>query len=322
MHLPEMRNLAFVCVIAVGSFGLNGCGDSKGSGIHPSPFPKDRTRHADGPAGLEYCLLFQESIHLVNDPHYDGYEQDLPLRFDGFSFAGGAVIYVNDSPINKLGHGGELFRISEWLVPGKNTIRIEGDFQSQLHIKVFALPVKEVDLLPDPKTWRMIAKTRISPNKSSNENSLEFVCDGGIDSPPFFDELPADPDGKKKINEEVRIFLNAVFDPLQRRDFDQFRKMAVAPWADRPHWSMAFKEDYFPRFRKLVESSNSVLVTKPEDFQLIIGRYCVLVVSGEHDETLHDFHSLHYESRESHTKIYERPMRLVRISGHWEVWNG
>jgi hypothetical protein len=318
------RPHAMIVMLLMVSVGCD-CGKSgpREPVSRPAPFPAGIKRAPTSDDALEYWLLVCESFGEDDT----GYDNDTTIRWSGFELPDGVIVVVNDSPVELLHEAGVFFQINEWLSPGPNRVGIVGPLDRELYIKVVALRGKDFN----PPDWQfegVVAKRRIpatvveeGSTESADDAWLEFVAD--IDYSPWFDTLPDDEEGEQQVREEVRAFLAAAKACFDKHDYDAFMRLCVAPWDERPKWSMP-KEPNLKAHesrRKGFEDPNNEVIGSVEDMTLLCGRYCVIAYSGRLDDpTWNRYYSFILKNRVSGDEATVQPMRLVRVSGQWEVW--
>ena len=307
-----------VAIMAVATISA-GCGGE--SGPRPAPFPAGIKRAPSSDDALEYWLLVCEPTGEDDT----GYDNDTTIKWSGFELPDGVIVVVNDSPVQLLYEAGEFFRISEWLSPGTNRVGIVGPLDRELYIKVVALRGKDFRM-PDWQFEGVVAKRRIPATavedggaESADDAWLEFEAD--IDYSPWFDTLPDDEEGEQQVREEVRAFLAAVKACFDRRDMDAATRLCDAPWDERPRWSSKADLKANERRNKAFEDPDNEFIGRLEDLTLLCGRYCVIAYSGRLDDpTWNRYYSFILKNRVSGDEATVQPMRLVRVSGQWEVW--
>jgi len=286
--------------------------------MRPAPFPKDKRRAPTGPDALQYWLLVSKQMRESDE----GYENDEIITQAGAVLFTGALVMINDSPVSYMMETGEFFRISEWLYEGENEISFSPDEdESEFYVKVFEL--RQRDFCPPHWLFeRMVAKTRVKPGRKT---VLRF--NANIDYDPFFDELPMDEEGRDKLTKELREYVQALRAAIRTHDYDTYKRLSFAPYDERPNWGETREEceNHQRPLKDVIKSDEYRLITSTDEIDFFFGRFCVLAYEGYRKGEIgsldyRGYYAERMKNSQDGTVRYGTPYRLVRVSGHWELW--
>jgi hypothetical protein len=274
---------------------------------------------------LEYWVLVSKQRRAPES----GFSDDTSLEFYGepLGLEECVPIFVNGSPVELLVEDAKMFRINEWLVPGKNSVSIRGKLENGWYLKVIALRSKECFHDHPGHFEKVVAKMQIPATVGGSDTawpSLSFDAD--IAYTPFFDSLTSEARSNEQVENEVQKQLVIALDLLAKHDWNAYQTMMIAPWNARPRWGLSREE-----FSKSIEDTNRrvvdrdwELLTKVGELKFIVGERTVICYSGrrklEEGIPMDLIYSLAWKNHKLEQEHLDAPFRLVRVNGRWEEW--
>jgi hypothetical protein len=280
-----------------------------------SPFPRDKKWPKFDSKSLRYWILLDDAIGA---PDKDGYDDDKSLALVGEPFKESLVLYVNNTPVERLAQGGIALLISDWLVPGRNSVRFVGPIERPMYAKALTF------VGDSQRIERVVAKVRLAVSTSTDSvNSVTLSFDAPIEYTPYIDRLCRNEDDKPKVAAEAREYLGTLYRAMQAHDGNSYVKLAYPPWESRPRWLGAKDnwDKYLAKERQKVNDPQLVLQTKMDDIQLLVGERSVLAWSGRLHSFMRDVdYAFSWSQLGGERKIFLQAITLVRIDGRWECW--
>jgi hypothetical protein len=229
----------------------------------------------------------------------------------GWVRGGGLVVfYVNDSPVKLLGAGTFVTPIYPFMRPGKNTIRVEGQHDARMFMKVAVASTRL------QRQWRfdkIIAKSWVAPEKDSV--TLEFESDWT--ERPDFDDLSSDPASRAEQEEELRQLVKKWIKCCEKHD-GQAMAQSLVPELKSYSPRMKSRSERLRDLKDIVafvESSDNTLVTKAEDVKIVFGKQTVILYSEINDAREPRFFRFKTSRKDLTPSI--GPLRFAKIQGKW-----
>jgi hypothetical protein len=273
----------------------------------------EETRSASRPEGDGKTQRKNDEVYYYfNLGWRDDYYDDDDAFHKGYRAGGTLTIYVNDSPVSMYSQNGQIYRISPFLKPGKNTIRVSGKHTEKIWIKVLLANPEE--MLKVLKARKLIAKTWLEPENDST--SLEF--DAQVSGPPEFDELAQDPKGRAAHEKEVRQLVDQLLAAYAKHDVDSFNQLLLPAIKSPPQYAKHREEllKWKEEFARMVNNRKEKLLTKRDDVKIVYGARSVVLYSGDHDGSPF---FLDFDTGERNSLSFLDAITLVRIGGKWTL---
>jgi hypothetical protein len=262
---------------------------------------------------LQYSLMIARVL--------DGYEEaifDNDAELDGFSggIGGDVVVYVNDSPIRLQTQGSSVISIYDFVEPGKNVIRFEGEHTALMCAKVVLLRPKEFNT--SRKFTEVVSKAWLDPSETSV--TLEF--DARITEQPDYEELAADDESRAKQREEILAFLNGLVDDCNHHDAKAFIERTLPSVSSPPvYFKNAERARHDESFIvNVIAWPGYHLDTKAEDVQMIFGKRSVLLYT-EIRRQQRDAYLFRFTGDEVSPAVFPT-FYIARYQGKWRVVGG
>ena len=258
----------------------------------------------------------QHSLFIATDAGSmmeDAFEDDERTFFSGTSVGGCLYVYVNDSPMRLQCRGSSIFHIYDFLVPGRNRIRIEGSHTTRMFVKAVTI---------DPRTFKdtleveeVLGKAWLEPSQKSV--TLEF--DAKITKVPDYEDLPDDPKAIARMRQELQSLVVRWIECCRSHDVQGFSES----WMPRlksppPYLSDASRPNEVTPFVKgLVGSETYALVTKANEVQMIFGKRSVLLYTSIKKDQGAPFGYLFEFKSSNKDSTFIEPVTLARLEGKW-----
>lgn len=206
------------------------------------------------------------AYHVIISRDVVGFEDDRNIRL-GAAGDQTAVIFVNDSPVNIIGNEGSLFCIDDFVVPGRNTVRIEGIRGDPSYMKVVRIDSERFYQM-DWSVNEMIAKCRL--DHTAKSNTLEFVAPDTI-VPSKYEYFGKDKASKKALDEDTEEYLAKLEKSLRTLDTDSLIHLMnnfVELGRDQP--SQVLSDEYDNRLQFIKEKKEFF---EQHDLEIIESNY-------------------------------------------------
>lgn len=246
---------------------------------------------------------------------YDGdFESDETLAIGGGDSGGYALVTLNEDPIAVHTFGGSLHPIGPWVVKGTNTIKLTGDFDEPLYVKV---------------AWQgrdgsidVIGKRKFDPQALEGSHvTFEIESDHGL---PMRERLPEDDEKLNAMGQEVRQIAMQIEDLIRSgkgREAADLLLRGQHVWMRKVHRADAKALEHGMRQTSDLLSGNEfhlVPEDKDRDFNIIAGERCILLYRA----------NMQWGESPSAFRLTNKagevrsipPLRFVRIDGNWVIW--
>lgn len=256
--------------------------------------------------GLQYSLWLSSDL---GGEMAGAFDDDQNLYLGGSPLKGDLIVYVNDSPVRTRWKGSSFFPIYDFLEPGTNLVRIEGNHPERVFVKVIAVDPKTC--LNTFKIDEILAKAWFEPTQDTV--SLEFTLN--LAEGPDYSEISSD----DVTQREIRGLIAHWADCCKRRDSDAWLK-SMMPDLKSPPPYMANRADVRRKGPVLVDGINNgnlQLVTEFDNMKIIIGKRSAIAYCGVNHESAPYLFEFRAEG-EGKTIFFAAPT-LIRMEGKWRI---
>jgi hypothetical protein len=253
---------------------------------------------------LQYSLLIVSDLGSGMDA---AFEDDQSVELSGSGVGGCLTVYLNDSPIRLQSAGSTIFPIYDFVVPGKNRIRIEGKHKERIFVK--AVLIDPASFKSDFALKQVLAKTRLGPK--DEEAALEFEGSKTVKS--VYYEIQ-DNDASRK---ELRDLISKWASLCAAKRGDALIESMVPDIKPLPSY-LGSQKAAKQRAAPVVDGINSGkfhLETKVDDVKLVIGKRSAIAYAG----ITEDFSPYLFKFRVDGQAepFYLNSVLVVRIDGKW-----
>jgi hypothetical protein len=214
--------------------------------------------------------------------------------------------------------GGSLFRINEWLAPGRNRIHFAGNHEKPLYAKLITLYPGKFN--PENNfPFEVVNKVRLA----GDDSDVEIQFDVPEFEEPFFDDLGSDAAAIAGIEMEARKLIESLADACRDHDAASVTDLLL-PEYDIP---TAARRISMPRPRdaskaregleRVISDSRNRLKSSTKEVHLVIGKRSVLAYTPN---TRAGTTASLFDFEPSSPARGIGTLRLVRIKGRWGSW--
>jgi|GEM_PF-4931716 len=152
---------------------------------------------------------------LSADAGDGAYENDELIKIDSGGM-GRSMIFVNDSPVQVVGYWGDAFAIDDFVVPGKNTIRVEGARTGSSYMKVLLVD-SDTTINGGTKCTEVVAKCRFDPEAETS--TLEFDVPETF-QPSAYEEFAQDEALQKELDKQIEEYITTIVQYFRDLDLE------------------------------------------------------------------------------------------------------
>lgn len=245
----------------------------------------------------------------------DGFEDDSGISAGGGDVGGDVVVYINGNPVIDYQSGGVFKQINQYIRNGSNSVRLEGDINKSLYVKV--------GVMTGPEFKRVAAKKEFKPAGISRGAELSFSTD--VDYVlPIFDQpnrIPENASGKTVyplLEKLEAYFAGSEFEQAAALLLSQTKLWSEQAYGQEKEQLEQMQQQAAEYYR---ENAFAYRSPSPESVRLIRGESMVLVYSGVDDSGFFKSKTLGEFIANGSKRTPAPAMRMVFIDGRWHVWD-